>query len=206
MIYEVINSTFKPGFVKKWEASFCKALPVRSGYSSLGGLWHTDIGPLNESVQIWPYESFAQRAEVRAKLDLESGWPPEENESIVRQDTQIFIPVPFSPQLGGGKKLGGIYELRVYQFKTGSIQTVIERFKPAIEGGRLDLSPLAVMMYSETGTQDTLMHIWPYKDYADRDRVRHETGKLKTWPPDIGEFLLGQQNKILIPAACSPAK
>lgn len=96
--------------------------------------------------------------------------------------------------------------MRVYQFKTGSIQTVIERFKPAIEGGRLDLSPLAVMMYSETGSQDTLMHIWPYKDYADRDRVRHETGKLKTWPPDIGEFLLSQKNKILIPAACSPAK
>ena len=206
MIYEVINSTFKPGSVKKWEASFCKALPVRSRHSSLGGLWNTNIGPLNEVVQIWSYESFAHRAEVRAKVELEPDWPPDGNEAIVHQDTQIFSPVPYSPQLGGGKKLGSIYELRVYQFKTGSIQTVIERFKPAIEGGRLDLSPLVVMMYSETGVQDTLMHIWPYKDFADRDQVRLETGKLETWPPDIGEFLLGQQNKILIPAACSPMK
>jgi hypothetical protein len=206
MIYEVINSTFKPGYVKKWEASFCKALPVRTAYSSLGGVWHTDIGPLNELVQIWPYENFAQRAEVRAKVELEPDWPPEGNDSIVHQDTQIFTPVPFSPQLGGEKQLGGIYELRVYRFKAGSIQTVIERFKPAVEGGRLDLSPLAVMMYSETGEQDILMHIWPYKDYAERDRVRHETAKLKTWPPNIGEFLLAQQNKILIPADCSPMK
>ncbi len=206
MIYEVINSTFKPGIVKKWEANFCKALPVRSGYSDLGGLWHTDIGPLNEAVQIWLYESVVHRADVRARLDLEPSWPPDGNESIIQQDTQIFTPVPFSPQMGAEQQLGSIYELRVYQFKTGSIQEVIERFKPAIEGGRLDLSPLAVMMYSETGSQDTLMHIWPYKDYAERDRVRHETSKLTTWPPDIGEFLLSQQNKILIPSACSPAK
>ncbi|NIA02668.1 MAG: hypothetical protein GWO88_00420 [Planctomycetia bacterium] len=206
MIYEVINSTLKPGYVKKWEASFCKALPARSRHSSLGGLWHTDIGPLNEIVQIWPYESVAHRAEVQAKVKLDPDCPPDGNESIVHWDTQIFTPVPFSPQLGGEKQLGGIYEMRIYQFKAGSIQTVIERFKPAIEGGRLDLSPLAVMMYSETGVQDSLMHIWPYKDFATRDQVRHETGKLKTWPPDIGEFLLSQQNKILIPAACSPMK
>jgi len=61
-------------------------------------------------------------------------------------------------------------------------------------------------MYSETGVQDTLMHIWPYKDFAERDQVRLETRKLETWPPDIGEFLLCQQNKILTPAACSPMK
>lgn len=125
MIYEVINSTFKPGSVKKWEASFCKALPVRSRHSILGGFWNTNIGPLNEVVQIWMNEIVAHRAEVRAKVELEPDWPPDSNEAIVHQDTRIFTPVPYSPQLGGGEMLGSIYGLRVYQFKTDSIQTVI---------------------------------------------------------------------------------
>ena len=204
MIYEVRTNTFKPGAIKTWEANFCEALPNRTKYSELGGLWHTDIGPLNEVVQIWPYEDFEHRAKVRAKVAQEAGWPPQGSEAIINRDSQIFNSLPFSPQLGGEQKLGSIYEMRIYQFKPGSISTVIDRFKPAIEGGRLDLSPLAVMMYSETGGQDALMHIWPYKSFAERDRVRAETKKLDTWPPDMGEFLISQQNKVLIPAACSP--
>jgi hypothetical protein len=204
MIYELRTYSFKPGTVSGWIANFAEALTARSKYSTLGGLWHTDIGPLNEVVQIWPYENFNHRAEVRADVTREAGWPPKGSDAVLTQESQVLIPAPFSPTLGGGQKLGSIYEMRTYQFRPGSIPTVIDRFEPALNGGRLDLSPLAVMTHSETDGLNLLVHLWPYESFAHRDRVRTETKTLDTWPPDIGDFLIGQQNKILIPAACSP--
>ena len=206
MIYEVRTYGFRPGSVGQWLANFGEALPIRTRHSELGGVWHTDIGPLNEVVQIWPYDSFEHRVDVRANVMQEPGWPPKGSEVILSQDTQIFIPAPFSPKLGGEQKLGNIYEMRLYSFRPGSIPTVIDRFAEAFKGGRLKLSPAPFFMYSETGALNLLLHIWPYESFSDRDAARVETKKLDSWPPDIGEFLVGQQNKILIPAACSPTK
>ena len=204
MIYEVRTYTFKPGFVGKWVAGFCEVFASGSTPPELGGLWHTDIGPLNEAVQIWMYDDLEHRATVNAKIEKEAGWPPNGNDGILDQDSQIFTPAPFSPKLGGGQKLGNIYEMRTYQFRPGSIPAVLDAFEPALKGGRLDLSPLAAMMYSDTGGLNVLMHLWPYESYAQRDSVRSKTKNLDAWPPNIGPYLLGQKNKILIPAACSP--
>ena len=105
MIYEVRTYTFKPGFVGKWEASFCEVFASGSTPPELGALWHTDIGSLNEAVQIWMYDDLEHRAEVGAKIEKEAGWPPNGNDAILEQDSQIFTPAPFSPKLGGGQKL-----------------------------------------------------------------------------------------------------
>jgi hypothetical protein len=119
-------------------------------------------------------------------------------------ESQIFIPAPFCPKIGGGQKLGNIYEMRIYQYQPGSIPTVIERWGEALQGGRLDLSPIAACMYSEIGGLNVWIHIWPYKDLAERARIRAESQKLDSWPPKTREFLVSQETKILVPAACSP--
>jgi hypothetical protein len=141
---------------------------------------------------------------VHAQVARESDWPPKGGDSILRQERQILIPVPFCPKIGGGQKLGSFYEMRIYYFRPGSISTVIDLFETAVQGGRLDLSPLAGMFYSDTGKLDVLMHLWPYQSFAERSRVRTETRKLDSWPPAIGEFLMAQENKILIPSTYSP--
>ena len=207
MIYEVVSYTFKPGMINKWEANFAEALPYRSKYSELGGIWHTDIGPLNQMVVIWPYESNKQRDEVNAKLLKEPNWPPKGGESIINQNIEIYTPAAFSPKLGGGQKLGSIYEMRIYRFQPGSIPAMLDAFSVSFQdkNGRLKLSPLALMAYSSTGDLNRLMHIWPYKDYAERTKVRSQTKNIATWPPKgLGEYLIGQENKIIIPASCSP--
>jgi hypothetical protein len=204
MICEVEINTFKPGMVGKWLAGFCEALPSRLKYSALGGVWHTDIGPLNESVQIWPYDSFEHRDDVQTQLASDPNWPSNGNDDIIERSVQIFEPATFSAQIGSGQKLGSIYEMRVYGFRTGSMPVVIDRFEQAFKGGRLDLSPPPLFMTSLTGKLDLALHIWPYESYAARDKTRAATKNLSTWPADIGEFLLNQQNRILIPAACSP--
>ena len=204
MIYAVKINTFKPGMVVKWLAGFCEALPSRLKYSQLGGVWHTDIGPLNKSVQIWPYENFEHRDEVYSQLANEPNWPCKGNDEIVKRSVQIFTPAPFSAKIGGGQKLGSIYEMRVYGFRPGSMPTVLDRFAEAFKSGRLELSPAPLFMTSVTGKLDLALHIWPYESYAARDQARAAVKKLSGWPPDIGGFLLNQRNRILIPAACSP--
>jgi hypothetical protein len=59
-------------------------------------------------------------------------------------------------------------------------------------------------MHSEIGGLNVWIHIWPYKDLAERARIRAESQKLDSWPPKTREFLVSQETKILVPAACSP--
>ena len=204
MIYEMRTYTLKPGSVPQWEANFAAGLPSRTKYSELGGLWHTEIGPLNQVVHIWPYDDLNQRADVRAKSSQEPNWPPKSDGALLNMESQIFIPAPFSPKLGGGQKLGNIYEMRIYQYQTGSMPAVLERWEKALQGGRLELSPIAACMYSDIGHLNIWVHIWPYQDLAERARIRAESQKLDTWPPPTREFLVAQETKILVPAACSP--
>lgn len=204
MIYEIRTYTLRPGATAEFESVFEKALPYRQKYSPLAAFWHTEAGPLNQVIHVWPYENLQQRTEIRGKAAEDPNWPPKTQGMILSMESEIFIPAPFSPALGGGKKMGNIYEMRIYQYQPGAIPTVIQRWGEALQGGRLNLSPIAACMSSEIGQLNVWIHIWPYQDLAERARIRAESQKLSTWPPQTREFLVSQQTKILIPASFSP--
>ncbi len=204
MIYEIRTYTLKPGSVAEFEKRFESSLANRLKYSELAAFWHTEIGPLNQVIHVWPYENLQQRAEIRGQAGKEPDWPPKSSDLILSMQSEIFSPAPFSPKLGGNQKLGPVYEMRTYQYQPGSIPTVIERWKEALKGGRLELSPLAACMSSDIGPLNVWIHIWPYASLAERDRIRAESHKLDTWPPKTREFLISQQNKIIAPASFSP--
>jgi len=204
MIYEIRTYTLKPGCVAEYEKRFESSLANRLKYSDLAAFWHTDFGPLNQVVHVWPYKDLNQRDEVRIRASQEQDWPPKGSDLILSMKSEIFTPAPFSSKLGGHQKLGNVYEMRIYQYRAGTIPTVLQRWQEALEGGRLELSPLAACMSSDIGQLNVWIHIWPYASLADRDRVRAESGKVETWPPKTREFLVSQQNKILAPASFSP--
>ena len=98
-----------------------------------------------------------------------------------------------------------IYEMRVYTYKPGTIPEVLKRFGDSMPQ-RQKLSPLAAAWYSEFGALNMFIHVWPYKDFSERQRVRAESMKLDQWPPKTREFLVRQDTMILAPAACSPMR
>jgi len=204
MIYEIRTYTLTPGSIPEFEKRFEAALPHRTPYSELAAFWHTEFGPLNQVIHVWPYDDLGHRTEVRHRAAKKPGWPPNTSDLILSMQSEIFNPAPFSPKLGGGRKLGNVYEMRIYQYRPGSMPTVIERFETALKGGRTELSPLAACMSSELGLLNVWIHIWPYASLDDRERVRRESRKLDTWPPQTREMMVSQQNKILIPASFSP--
>ena len=204
MIYEVRTYTLRPGAVPVFEENFAKALPHREKYSKLGAFWHTEFGPQNQVIHVWPYEDLGERTRIREEASKDPNWPPKNDPDIyARMESEIFIPAPFMRPLGGDQALGNIYEMRIYTYKAGAIPGVVERWEAAIHH-REQYSPLAAGMYSELGGLNKWVHIWPYQDMAHRTRVRAEARKNPNWPPSTGGALLSEENKLLEPSSFSP--
>ena len=203
MIYEVRTYTLKPGSTPQVEEAFAEALPHREKYSKLGAFWHTDIGPLNQIIHVWPYEDLDERTKVRAEASHDPNWPPKTAGAVQDMQSEIYIPADFMRPMGGDQALGNIYEMRSYTYQPGAMPEVLKRWGEAIPH-REEFSPLAAGMYTELGGLNKWVHIWPYKDLEERNRIRAEAGTTPHWPPPTREFLVKQENKILVPAAFSP--
>ena len=206
MIVEFRTYTLNPGTTPQFEERFAEALPARAKVSPLAAFWHTEVGPLNQVIHVWPYETMDERTRLRAEATKLQGWPPNVREFVVDQTSQIFIPAPFSPKLEP-RQLGGIYEIRLYTLKPGAIPNQIERWSGAI-GERVKLSPLAFAGHSELGDLNIWCHIWAYKDAQARFDIREKARKEGIWPPRGGQpgTILKQVNMLVVPAAFSPMK
>jgi NIPSNAP len=56
MIYEVRTYTLRPGTVAEFEERYARRLPARLKHSQLGAFWHTEFGPLNQVIHVYPYD------------------------------------------------------------------------------------------------------------------------------------------------------
>jgi NIPSNAP len=102
MIYEVRTYTLRPGTTAEFEERYEKRLPSRVKHSKLGGFWHTEFGPLNQVVHVYPYDDLQHRTRVRSAManDRERNAMPGGGEFIVAQEAEIVIPAPFMRELG----------------------------------------------------------------------------------------------------------
>jgi hypothetical protein len=205
MIIEMRTYTLRPGSMAEVEKRFGEALPARQPFSRLAAFWHTEVGPLNQIIHVWPYDSFEQRSQVRAAAAKTEGWPPNIREFVVSQQSEAFVPAPFSPPLEP-RALGGIYEIRMYTLAAGAIPGMIERWSTRI-AERTKLSPLVGAWYSEFGALNKWVHIWAYQDAAERQRIRADAVARGIWPPPGGGAAGGvvkQENMLVVPASFSP--
>ena len=207
MIYEVRTYNLQPGSVPVYEENFANALPSREKHSKLGAFWHTEFGTLNQVIHVWPYESLDERDSIRAEAEKEPEWlnfrVVTDPNTYISMESEIYTPAPFMRPLGGDQELGSVYEMRVYTYKPGSMPEVINRWASAIPH-REEYSPLAAAMSSEIGDLNKWIHIWPYKDLNDRSKVRAEAIQNPNWPPPTREFLVKQENKLMVPSSFSP--
>jgi hypothetical protein len=206
MIIEVRTYQLRPGTLAEAEKRFGEALPIREKHSKLAAFWHTEVGALNQIIHVWCYDSFEQRTAVRAAASKDEGWPPPIREFCVSQQSEIFLPAPFSPPLTP-RQVGPVFEIRSYTMAAGGIPGTIERWAPKVEE-RNKLSPLVGAWYSELGALNKWVHIWAYKDAAERQRIRAEAIARGIWPPGGGTpgTLVKQENMLVMPSAFSPIR
>jgi len=96
-----------------------------------------------------------------------------------------------------------IYEIRTYQIAPGSLAEVEKRFGEAYEY-RKKYSELTAFLHTEIGPLNEIVHIWGYRDLADRARVRGEAAKDANWPPKIQEFIRAMKSEIVTPFSFLP--
>ena len=68
MIYEIRTYTLRTGAVPEFEERYEKRLPLRLKHSPLSAFWHTEFGPLNQVIHVYPYDDLQHRTRVRAAL------------------------------------------------------------------------------------------------------------------------------------------
>lgn len=202
MIFEMRTYRVQAGSVPTVEERFEEGLKERLKVSPLGAFFHTEVGPLNRIIHIWPYDDLQHRTQVRSQKI--PGWPPNIQEFILEMESKIVIPAPFSPAFTP-RQLGGLYEIRTYTMLPGQTPTVIERWAEKLDE-RLKFSPLAACGYTELGPLNQWIHIWAYKDAAERFRIRDEARKAGAWPPATRGKFVTQENMLVVPASFSPLR
>jgi hypothetical protein len=104
VIVEHRTYTLKPlrsgAFLELYERA---ALPLQKKYlGHLVGFFVSEIGPLNQVVHLWAFDSLAERERRRKAMEQDPDWPLyvdalRELDVIVHQETKLLKSVPFSP-------------------------------------------------------------------------------------------------------------
>jgi hypothetical protein len=205
MIIEMRTYTLQPGTLAEVEKRFGEALPAREKYSKLAAFWHTEVGPLNRIIHVWAYDSFEQRSTVRAASVKAGDWPPPIREFVTDMQSELYLSAPFSPALEP-RQIGPLFEMRQYTLAPGAIPGLIERWSEKIEA-RTKFSPLVGGWYSEFGALNKWVHIWAYKDAAERFSVRAAAAAGGNWPArNPPGVVIKQENALLLPASFSPIR
>jgi hypothetical protein len=96
-----------------------------------------------------------------------------------------------------------IFEVRTYVCKPRTLPEVVKRFQEKYEQ-RKKYSEIAAFFTTEVGPLNQFMHIWGYKDMAERTAIRAAAVKDGAWPPPIAEFLVSQKSEIMNQTPFSP--
>ena len=212
MIYEVRTYDIKGGSQAEVERRFGEAYEKRKKFSELAAFFHTEIGPLNQIIHIWPYADMEERAKVRAAAIADKTWPPDIKDFIVAMRSEIFIPCPFSPELKPGR-YGPVFEMRTYTYPAGKLGLLMDNWERALPE-RTKMSPCLATWYSELGGLNRFMHLWPYATMNDRMDTRNRAVAAGNWPPSAlakkegrdAVAYLAQENKIVMPSSFSPVQ
>lgn len=104
MIVDHRTYTMHANKVPKWLALYEEfALPLQLKYlGNLIGFFQTEVGPLNQVVHLWGYESMADREQRRAAMAADPAWADflrrsEELGAIMQAENKILKSVGFSP-------------------------------------------------------------------------------------------------------------
>ncbi len=101
MIIEKRTYTLLPGMMPAFLALYeAEGLALHTKYLPLLGYFTSDIGPLNQVITLWGYDSMAQREELRTQLYADPAWiafGPKTTHVIQKMESAILKPTSWSP-------------------------------------------------------------------------------------------------------------
>lgn len=101
MIFELRMYQIKPGHIAQYVRQFEeKGFPIVSRYCKIEGYWTTDIGSLNQVVNIMSFPDFEERRKARERWWRDKEWLedylPLALPLVLSQENRILTAAPFS--------------------------------------------------------------------------------------------------------------
>ena len=92
-----------------------------------------------------------------------------------------------------------IYEVRTYDLKPGTVAQYMKNFGDALPH-REKYSKLGAFWQTEIGPLSQVIHVWPYENLDERDRIRAEAAQDPHWPPPSDGAVVNMNSEIWVPA------
>jgi|SaaInl4_135m_RNA_FD_contig_21_2836935_length_1649_multi_10_in_0_out_0_2 hypothetical protein len=194
LIHEFRTYDLIPGSIGEYIKRVSDVIEERKKLSPLVGYFYTEVGRLNRVLHIWQYDSVEHRNETRAAAVAGGNWPPNSQELIEHQYSEIYVPASFLPPLDIERKIGPIFELRDYTLQPGTPTAWMEAWGSKITE-RMELSQPVGIWTSELGQLNRWLHMWSYESWEHRTEARKKFAEIG-WPPSSGSRPLFQENML----------
>ena len=207
MIYEIRTYTVKlsamGGVLEKFGASY----DTRKDIHPLAAFWYTEIGPLNQIIQVWPWQDMAHREAVRKEVNQLSTWPPGLGDAVTHQNVEMFNAMPFAGELQPGSP-GPLYEMRTDQYLPGKLRELRGEWGKIMEDAGKDL-PIQAILHTDMGALNKVVHIWAFKSLNARSDLLAGEDAAKIWSTQVlldagGAAPDMQFAKVMRPSTFSP--
>ncbi|XP_007577924.1 protein NipSnap homolog 3A [Poecilia formosa] len=186
---------------------------LRTAHSQLIGCWTVEYGGLNKFFHIWQYDSYSQRAAVRAAVAQDPSWISEYISKalplLTAQDNEVLYLVPWS-RLKSPPQQGGVFELVTFQMRPGG---------PAVWGGAFQAAmsahdapgygKLLGAFHSEFGLLNRVHALWWFESADHRAECRHRAhtdARVVAAVRNSVAHLDSQRNQLMFPCPFSPMK
>ncbi|XP_061690419.1 protein NipSnap homolog 3A [Syngnathoides biaculeatus] len=175
---------------------------LRTAHSELIGYWSVEYGALNQVFHIWKYESFGQRAAVRAALARDERWIQEYVSRAIpmlaRQDNQVASLLPWS-RICAPPHHGGAFELASFRIRPGGAGLLGAALRDGLEEPRR--AHLVAAFHSDVGQLDTVYALRWFESADERRPAESDTAVLHSLA-----HVESRENKVLFPCSFSPLK
>ncbi|XP_028272357.1 protein NipSnap homolog 3A [Parambassis ranga] len=186
---------------------------LRTAHSELIGYWSVEYGGLNQVFHMWKYDSYAQRAAVRAALAQDPSWISEYISKAIplltSQDNEVTYLVPWS-RLQRPPQEGGVYELASFQMRPGGPAVWGEDFQAAISSHDAPgYGKLVGAFHSEFGQLNRVHALWWFESADQRAEVRHKShtdARVVAAVRRSVVHLESQRSRLMYPCPFSPMK
>ncbi|KAJ8385275.1 hypothetical protein AAFF_G00191520 [Aldrovandia affinis] len=208
--YEFRTYNIKPeknaAFLKLMEEKF----HLRTAQSEPLGCWSIEYGALNQVLHIWKYDSYAQRARVRAALAQDPQWMEEYISKalpmLTSQHSEVAYLVPWCSIRRPPKE--GVYELAAFHMKPGGPAVWGRAFQAAVSThAKAGYSHLVGAFHSEFGPLNRVHVLWWYESPDRRAEIRHMAhgdARVVAAVRESVAYLKSQKNMLLLPTPYSP--
>ncbi|KAF8641007.1 hypothetical protein AX17_000652 [Amanita inopinata Kibby_2008] len=175
----------------------------------LTGNWEVVVGELDTYIHILEYENYSgydetNRLVAESKhLDAYKAMLPyiTSRSSQLNQEFAFFPTAPPHAQ-------GGIFELRSYQLKPGTLLEWESTWRRGIEARRKFVAPVGAW-FSQVGRLHQVHHMWQYPNLGARKAMREKAWQLDGWAETVSktsQLAKFMDSFILVPLPFSPLK